>query len=219
MSLFFPLQGCPCIFERFALLFQGFGGFGGNKKSLFWGIFPYALPNKNKEYGTKIQPEVFLTEVFGNPLGWWTSAPSGHGCPRRDACFSRISTALTEVLGRDIRANDPRMSAGCPSPKLPLWADFPFLKERKDVNLLNPILRDWPRSDEFRLTVLSTISPAPPDEKACDMRRDVVVTIPLQPYCGLYCCNPASLLERGFRTSSPKWEKRWEILVSSSLRR
>ena len=31
--------------------------------------------------------------------------------------------AVTEILGRDIRANDPRMSAGCPSPKLPLWAD------------------------------------------------------------------------------------------------
>ena len=29
--------------------------------------------------------------------------------------FSRILTALTEVLGRDIRANDPRMSAGCSS--------------------------------------------------------------------------------------------------------
>ena len=43
-------------------------------------------------------------------LGSWTSAPSGHGCPLRNACFSRISTALTEVLGRDIRANDPRMS-------------------------------------------------------------------------------------------------------------
>ena len=54
--------------------------------------------------------------------------PSGHGCPRRHAYVSRILTALTEVLGRDIRANDPRMSAGCPSQKLPLWADFSFLK-------------------------------------------------------------------------------------------
>ena len=35
--------------------------------------------------------------------------------------FSRILTALTEVLGWDIRANDPRMSAGCPSQKLPLF--------------------------------------------------------------------------------------------------
>ena len=43
--------------------------------------------------------------------------------------FSRILTALTEILGRDIRANDPRMSAGCPSQKLPLWADFSFLKK------------------------------------------------------------------------------------------
>ena len=30
----------------------------------------------------------------------------GHGCPRPNACFSRILSALTEVLGRDIRAND-----------------------------------------------------------------------------------------------------------------
>ena len=45
------------------------------------------------------------------------------------AFFSRILTALTEVLGRDIRANGPRMSAGRPSQKLPLWADFSFLRE------------------------------------------------------------------------------------------
>ena len=41
--------------------------------------------------------------------------------------FSRILRALTEVLGRDIRANDPLMSAGYPAKKLPLWADFLFL--------------------------------------------------------------------------------------------
>ena len=51
----------------------------------------------------------------------WMSAPT---C----LFFSRILTALTEVLGRDLRANDPRMSAGNPSQKLPLWADFSFLK-------------------------------------------------------------------------------------------
>ena len=34
--------------------------------------------------------------------------------------FSRILRALTEVWGRAICANDPRMSAGYPSPKLPL---------------------------------------------------------------------------------------------------
>ena len=54
--------------------------------------------------------------------------PSGHGYPRPNACFfSRSLSALTEVLGRDIRANDPRMSAGDPARKLPLWADFSFL--------------------------------------------------------------------------------------------
>ena len=47
--------------------------------------------------------------------------------PRPNACFSRILAVLTEVFGRDIRANHPRMSAGCPSQKLPLWADFSFL--------------------------------------------------------------------------------------------
>ena len=47
--------------------------------------------------------------------------------PRPNACFSRISSALTELMGRDIRANDPRMSAGYPSQKLPLWADFSVL--------------------------------------------------------------------------------------------
>ena len=41
--------------------------------------------------------------------------------------FSRILSALTEVLGRDIRANDPRMSTGYPSQKLTLWADILFL--------------------------------------------------------------------------------------------
>ena len=51
-------------------------------------------------------------------------APSGHGCPCLHACFSRILSTLTEVLGRGIRANEPRMSAGYPSQKLPLWADF-----------------------------------------------------------------------------------------------
>ena len=44
--------------------------------------------------------------------------------------FSRIFSALTEVLGRDIRANDPRMSAGYPALKLPLWAVFSFLSIR-----------------------------------------------------------------------------------------
>ena len=68
-----------------------------------------------------------VTEVFGSPLGSWTSAPSGHGCPRPKACFSTILSALTEVLGRDIRANDFRMPPGYPSQKLPLWADFSFL--------------------------------------------------------------------------------------------
>ena len=61
-----------------------------------------------------------LRVVDVRAFGSWISAP-------KCLFFSRILSALTEVLGRDIRANDPRMSAGYPSQKLPLWADFSFL--------------------------------------------------------------------------------------------
>ena len=65
-------------------------------------------------FRTKIQPKVFLTDVFGNPLGSWTSVPSGHGCPHRNACFSGlwppwpkfwsgISARMTPGCPRDIR--------------------------------------------------------------------------------------------------------------------
>ena len=50
--------------------------------------------------------------------------------------FSRIWSALTEVLGRDIRANDPWMSAEYPSQKLTLWADFSFLKKITELTIL-----------------------------------------------------------------------------------
>ena len=49
-------------------------------------------------------------------IGSWMSSPEM-------LVFSLIFRALNEVLGRDICANDPLMSAGCPSQKLPLWAD------------------------------------------------------------------------------------------------
>ena len=88
--------GCPTF-----LAGRGFSG----KLRRCWNIIHWFQ-------GTKIQPKVFLAEVFGNPFGSWMSASSGHECPRRNAYFSRILTALTEVLGQDIRANDPRMSAG-----------------------------------------------------------------------------------------------------------
>ena len=48
---------------------------------------------------------------------------------RADMLVFQDFTALTEVLGRDIRAKDPGMSVGCPSQKLTLWADFLFLKK------------------------------------------------------------------------------------------
>ena len=39
---------------------------------------------------------------------------------------------------RDIRANDPRMSTGYPSQKLPLWADFSFLIHRSQRDICTP---------------------------------------------------------------------------------
>ena len=88
----------------------------------------FARITLRKEAFHNMLPKVFLTEIFGNALGSWTSAPSGHGCPRQNACFfSRVSRALTEVLTRDIRANAPRMSVEYPARKLPLWAAFSFL--------------------------------------------------------------------------------------------
>ena len=66
----------------------------------------------------------FSDRSFWKPLrvmdirafGSWMSAPK--------CLFFKDLTALTEVLCRGIRANDPPMSAGCPSQKLP---DFSFL--------------------------------------------------------------------------------------------
>ena len=136
-------EGCygggVCLFFAASEIFRGFLGIP--VPQLTWTGPITKTVRHTKDFRAKIQPKVFLTEVFGNPLGLWTSAPSGHGCPRQNACCSRIQTALTEVLGRDIRANDPRMSAGCPSQKLPLWADFSFLKDRNIFQDLTPGLK------------------------------------------------------------------------------
>ena len=110
-----------CRKRLFGLLLSLFGDSSWFQETDFQDFFGTKIRNENSARS-------FVTEVFGNPLGSWTSAPSGRGCPRHNACFSRMLTSLTEVLGRDIRADDPRMSAGCPSPKLLLWADFSFLK-------------------------------------------------------------------------------------------
>ena len=46
ISLLFCLSRNPCFFDRFSLLFQGFLGFGGNGKSLFFGGFPCVFSKK-----------------------------------------------------------------------------------------------------------------------------------------------------------------------------
>ena len=80
-----------------------------------------------KELGHENSAQSFSDRSFWKSLrvvevrafGSWMSAPT--------CLFFQDFDRLTEVLGRDIRANDPRMSAGRPPPKLPLWADFSFL--------------------------------------------------------------------------------------------
>ena len=84
---------------------------GAAKNTFFGGDFwptniTHVIDASSRE--RKFSPKFFW-------LGSWTSAASGHGCPRRNACFSSSLRTLTKVLGRDIRANDPQMSAGYPS--------------------------------------------------------------------------------------------------------
>ena len=63
--------------------------------------------------------------------------PWGHGRPHLrvmnvsapKCLFFKDLRGLTEILGQDIRANDPRMSAGYPSQNLPLWAAFPHVND------------------------------------------------------------------------------------------
>ena len=49
---------------------------------------------------------------------------TGHGCLHPNACFSKVSRGCPKFLTRDVRPNDPQMSAGHPARKLSLWADF-----------------------------------------------------------------------------------------------
>ena len=77
--------------------------------------------------GTKIQPEVFLTEVFLNPPGSWTSPPSGHGCPHRNACFPGFRGLDRSFCPRISAGISAWTSAGYPAPELTLWAAFSFL--------------------------------------------------------------------------------------------
>ena len=78
-----------------------------------------------------------------------------------NACFfPGFSSALTEVLGWDIRANDPRMSPGYPSQKLRLWADFSFLnnvsQKVKRIKRLSD--KKWPIQKQLKSVRLKASS-------------------------------------------------------------
>ena len=92
-------------------------------------------------------------------FGSWMSAP-------KCLFFSRILRALTEVLGRDIRANDARMPAGYPARKLPLWADFLFLTNNLAwQNWLGESVMILKRMAKLRSCVPHTKYKTPPNPK------------------------------------------------------
>ena len=115
-----------------------------------------------------------LTVVDVRAFGSWISAP-------KCLFFSRILSALTEVLGRDIRANDPRMSAGYPARKLPLWADFSFLREGPGTHFseLRLYLQLWAR----RAQLTPVAGPGNPNG-----RLSGVYSLSLGPFC--VTCEP-----------------------------
>ena len=90
----------------------------------FW---PWLQGPKTSNRDRKFSPKFFWPNFLQIP--WARGRPRLRAMDVRTQMlvFSRILRALTEVLGRDIRANEPRMSAGYLSQKLPLWADFSFL--------------------------------------------------------------------------------------------
>ena len=55
----------------------------------------------------------------------WTSAHSGHGCPRPNVFF-KVSRACPKFLTQDVHPNDPRISAGYLSRELSVWAASSF---------------------------------------------------------------------------------------------
>ena len=110
--------------------------------------FPFGKENSAQSFsGRSLWKSLRVVDV--RAFGSWMSAP-------KSLFFSRTWSALTEVLGRDIHANDPRMSAGYPSQKLPLWADLLFLIYRgtpKSSKNKKNILRTFPLVRNFSLKV------------------------------------------------------------------
>ena len=50
----------------------------------------------------KIRPKFFCTILLCNPLGLWTSARLGHGCPHPNAYFSKVLRACPKFSARDV---------------------------------------------------------------------------------------------------------------------
>ena len=113
-------------------------------KVQFWGPISLCL---FVFFGNENSARSFSDRSFLNPLGSWTSAPSGHGCPHRNACFSRISRAWPKFLPPDVRRDirvDVRRTSGPKTYSLgcffvpDFWGlNLPFSEESSDVSSHN----------------------------------------------------------------------------------
>ena len=83
--------------------------------------FPRALGNENPA-------QSFSDRSIQKPLGPWTSAPLGHGCPPRNAFFPGFRGPDRNFCPPTSAGISAWTSAGYPAPELTLWAVFSFLK-------------------------------------------------------------------------------------------
>ena len=70
-----------------------------NPLVLFVRFFGFVVPFcRERKYSARCS-KFFWPNLFLPPLGSWTSAPLGHGCPHRNACFFQDFEGLTKRLG------------------------------------------------------------------------------------------------------------------------
>ena len=80
-------------------------------------LLPFPRPQ------SRIKNETYLgnensARSFSDPLGSWTFAPSGHGCPRNACFFPGFRGPDRSFWPRTSTGISAWTSAGCPAPKL-----------------------------------------------------------------------------------------------------
>ena len=107
------------------------GGGRGSADFIFMGAriflnFSRQLRMKFLILGNETSSRSSSARIFWHPLGSWTSARSGHGCPHPHPYFSKVSRGCPKFLIRDVRANDPKRLRDTWPKKHSLWAAFFF---------------------------------------------------------------------------------------------